>query len=64
MTEYIENLIKAQAEYIRSIIKDGYLFGEPIDTDNTDHLICAAYGIHQNEIYKSWLEMSKKRAIE
>jgi len=38
-----EAKIKAEAETIRRTIEGGNLYGKPIDVDNIDHLIVAAY---------------------
>ena len=46
---YTSQVIKDWADAIKKKIKDGHLYGQPIDLDNISHLILAAYLLGQAE---------------
>jgi hypothetical protein len=47
-----EGTIKEQAEKIREKLKDGSIFGVPIDSSNNDALLVAAYYMGQRDSIK------------
>jgi hypothetical protein len=47
-----ERLISDRAAAIKDKIKDGYLYGKPIDMTNPNHLIVAAWLICEQEQMK------------
>lgn len=43
MEKWLQDQLRVQAEEIRDAVRGGKLYGHPIDTDNVDMMIVAAY---------------------
>ena len=54
-----QDIIKKMADDIREKMVGGTLFGEPIDLEDNDAMIVAAYGVAQNEEISNNLRESK-----
>lgn len=52
MDEYTSNLIKNEADRLRKEIKNGVLFGYPMDMDNPDMVLFAVWskGVHEEQL--------------
>ena len=52
--EVVKDTISSEAASIRRIIKNGRLYGEPVDANDTDSLIVAAYFYGLEKSRENW----------